>query len=81
MCFHPLIQERPRYVDVLPESFDRMAAQEKSVEKGGFPLRSQGIKFISRRHKTRYLRKCQYSRAGLTRASGLFVLLEQRVIG
>jgi mannose-6-phosphate isomerase-like protein (cupin superfamily) len=50
-CFHPLIQHGTGYVDILAEGFDIVPSQKKAVKKGGFPLGSQGVQFISRRHK------------------------------
>src|ERR1700735_1212649 len=43
---HPLIEQRPGHVNILAQSFDRVAAQEKSVEKGGFPLRSTRVEIV-----------------------------------
>ena len=49
--FHPLVDHGAGHVDILPEVFYIMSAEEEAVEKGRFPLRRQGVEFVSRRHK------------------------------
>jgi len=48
---HPFIKQRAGYIDILPEVFDGVAAQEEPIEEGRLPLRGQRIVFVSYRHK------------------------------
>src|ERR1051326_5854488 len=48
--FQPLLQQRARHVDILPQRFNGMAAQKQPVKDCRFPLRRQWIDIFSRRH-------------------------------
>ena len=56
------------HVDILAQFFHVVPAQKQAVEEGGFPLRGQGIEFVSRHHKTDSA-KCQYTSALVDTAS------------
>lgn len=39
LCLHPLIHQRPRNIDILPQGLNGVPAQKQAIEECGLPLR------------------------------------------
>jgi hypothetical protein len=47
---HPLVNDDPWHVNILPERVKRMPAEKETVEKSGLPLGGKRIGIVSRTH-------------------------------
>jgi hypothetical protein len=57
---HPLVDDDPWHVNILPERVKRMPAQKEAIEKSGLSLGGQRVGIVSRSHLAKFKLKTRW---------------------